>query len=482
MAQVDALLRVLVQNQGDALRITRGEPPRLLRGGAPLRYFFPAVDDGMHAALLDGLLTADRVAQLTAGATVQFAYEAEGVGEFVVTIRGEGGRTARFTRATAEAKAPPTPTTEVPARLAELPPVGATPQALPADATPLLDWLDLAAERGASDLHVATGEAAALRIGGRLRPCGGGAMDVRALVAPLLTPDEIARVDGGWSVDRALALPSGTRVRANLYRYDGGWAGAFRILRRRAPTLASLGAPFPLEGLLDHAHGLIVVCGATGSGKTTTLAALAQEALRRERGLLVTLEDPIEYTYRTTGPAALVRQREVGRDVRDFPTGLRDALREDPDLLLIGEMRDAESIQLALTAAETGHLVLTSLHSRTATSAIERIVDAYPPERQGQIRVQLADALRAVVAQRLLPSAVGDERVLAVEVLRVTRAVAALIRDGKTQQLPSALQTGAQDGMLPMERCLRDLVRAGRIDAEVARAHADEAAWKALGA
>jgi twitching motility protein PilT len=192
--------------------------------------------------------------------------------------------------------------------------------------------------------------------------------------------------------------------------------------------------------------------------------------------VLVTLEDPIEYLLRPMHPAALVRQREVGAHVRDFATGLRDALREDPDVLLIGEMRDAETISLALTAAETGHLVFASLHSRTAASAVERIVDTYPAERQRQIRVQLADALRVVIAQRLLPTASGDGRVPAVELLRVTYGVGNLIREGRTAQIVNQLQAGGNDGMLVLERHLTELVRAGRIGREVALAAANDAA------
>ena len=191
--------------------------------------------------------------------------------------------------------------------------------------------------------------------------------------------------------------------------------------------------------------------------------------------MLVTLEDPIEYLIRPRN-AALVRQREVGTHVRDFATGLRDALREDPDVLLVGEMRDAETISLALTAAETGHLVLASLHSRTAASAVERIVDTYPPERQRQIRVQLADALRAVISQRLLATAGGDGRVPAVELLRVTYGVANLIREGRTAQIVSAMQAGGDDGMLPLERSLADLARAGTITRESALAAANDTA------
>jgi twitching motility protein PilT len=230
----------------------------------------------------------------------------------------------------------------------------------------------------------------------------------------------------------------------------------------------------PLQELVDLPHGLVIVCGATGSGKSTTLAALAQEALERRSIALVTLEDPIEHAL-VAPDSSIIRRREVGRDVSDFATGLRDALREDPDVILLGEMRDPETIGLALTAAETGHLVLSSLHSRSAASAIERIVDAYPPERQQQVRVQLADSLRAVVAQRLLPRAQGPGRVPVVEVLRVTHAVAAIVREGKTAQIATALQSGKREGMISLERCLADRVRAGEIRLEDARAAANDA-------
>ncbi len=234
--------------------------------------------------------------------------------------------------------------------------------------------------------------------------------------------------------------------------------------------------PPQLERLIELPHGLIVACGPTGCGKSSTLAALVQHALRVRPQLLVTIEDPIEYIIRPLHAAGLVRQREVGTHVRDFATGLRDALREDPDILLVGEMRDPETIGLALTAAETGHLVFATLHSRTAPSAVERIIDTYAPERQRQIRVQLADALRAVISQRLVPTADGTTRVPAVELLRVTHGVANLIREGRTAQIVNALQAGANEGMLVLERSLADLVRANRIQREAAMAAANDTA------
>jgi twitching motility protein PilT len=250
-------------------------------------------------------------------------------------------------------------------------------------------------------------------------------------------------------------------------------AAAVRLLPNAAPSLAALEMPVPLQGLVDFPHGLVLVCGATGSGKSTTLAALAQHALSRGPILLITLEDPIEYALEPWRDS-LVRRRQVGRDVRDFASGLRDALREDPNVLVVGELRDEETIHMALTAAETGHLVLGSLHSGSVASAIERIVDAYPSERKAQIRVQLADSLRAVVAQRLLPRARGAGRIPAVEILRVTHAVANLVREGRTAQIATSLQSGRREGMMAMERCLADYVQAGLVRMVDARAAAND--------
>jgi twitching motility protein PilT len=265
----------------------------------------------------------------------------------------------------------------------------------------------------------------------------------------------------------------------HVFRTREGLAASVRLLPGAAPSLASLHLPVPLDDLVELPAGLVLVCGATGSGKSTTLAALAQETLRRRSIVLTTLEDPIEHDLHAND-TSLVRRRELGRDVSSFATGLRDALREDPDVILVGEMRDPETIGLALTAAETGHLVLSSLHSRSAASAIERIVDAYPPERQAQIRVQLADSLRAVVIQRLLPRARGGGRLPCVEVLRGTHAVASLVREGRTAQIPSALQSSRREGMISLERSLADRVHAGEIRVEDARAAANEPASLAM--
>ncbi len=338
----------------------------------------------------------------------------------------------------------------------------------------LVAVLTRAAALGASDIHLSPERPPIVRINGALQVLEGTpGFDAAALAGGA---ERLQRAHAGGAVDRAFDVPTVGRVRVNVYASDEGWCAAMRILRREAPALADLNLPPPIEPLIQLPHGLVVACGPTGCGKSTTLAALVQHALRARPQVLVTLEDPIEYVIRPLRPSALVRQREVGTHVRDFATGLRDALREDPDMLLIGEMRDPETISLALTAAETGHLVFASLHSRTAASAVERIIDTYPPERQRQIRVQLADSLRAVISQRLVPTADGAGRVPAVELLRVTYGVANLIREGRTAQIVSALQAGGNEGMLVLERSLADLVRANRIRRETALAVANDSA------
>jgi twitching motility protein PilT len=336
----------------------------------------------------------------------------------------------------------------------------------------LIELIRHATALGASDVHLAEGELPRVRVDGQLSTLSETVChELPKLLG--LEDHEHQHVLRGGSSDLALELPKLGRMRVHVYRTDSGMAAALRLMPRAAPSISDLNMPVAFDDLVDLPHGLVLVCGAAGAGKSTTLAALAQELLRRRSVVMVTLEDPIEYTL-TPGAHSLVRRRQIGRDVRDFPAGLRDALRADPEVLLVGEMRDSESISLALTAAETGHLVLSSLHSGSATSAIERIVDAYPTAHKEQIRTQLADALRAVIVQRLLPRARSGGRIPAVEVLRVTRAVASLIRDGKTEQLPTVLQSSKRDGMLALERSLADRVQSGEVLLAAASAAAND--------
>ncbi|MCU1276504.1 MAG: Twitching motility protein PilT, partial [bacterium] len=431
-------------------------------------------------------------AQLREAGKSETSYVFDGRDHFVVAFarREAGGFTVVFRRAATPppAKAPSPPPARAPSpppMLAPSPPPTLAPSPPPSEAvrapatsrfapeSSLRVLLERAVALGASDLHLCSGEPPSLRIDGRLRLAAElTPVSVEELFAGPLV--EVAGViAAGRSADIAVDVPSLGRFRVNLYRAADRLVAAVRVLMRAAPSMADLHFPLSFDDVIDVPHGIVIVTGPTGSGKSATLSALAAEAVRRRGALLISLEDPVEYAI-AAAPPALVRQRQIGRDVRDFPTGLRDALREDPDILLIGEMRDPDTISLALTAAETGHLVLTSLHSRSAASSVERIVDAYPPGRQQQIRVQLADALRAVVAQRLVPRAHGAGRVPAVEILRGTHSVASLIREGKTAQLTSVLQSSRKEGMLPLERCLADMVRGGQITRDAAIAVANE--------
>jgi twitching motility protein PilT len=487
MAGVDSLLRMLLQSGGDELRIVTDEPPQMTQRGSALKLSFPPTDEATVRHLLEPLLGPEREAELRAHGRVECGYEV-GRDGFAVSIglrKPDGPIEATFRRGAAPrptATRAPTPTPTAPQTPTPTPTMTAPPTPTrPAVISPAIEHagalgelLDRAIEMRASDVHLYTGEPPAVRVDGQLHTFAEWpAVDVAALLAGVLGEAGRAAIAHGRSLDLAFDVPSG-RFRLNVYRAADRVAAALRVLPRSAPRLGALHFPVALDELVDSPHGLVIVCGPTGSGKSATLAALADEALRRRGGVLISLEDPIEYPLRGEPGRGLVRQRQIGLDVPDFPTGLRDALREDPDILLIGEMRDPETISLALTAAETGHLVLTSLHSRSAASSIERIVDSYPPERQAQIRVQLADALRAVVAQRLLPRARGAGRVPALEILRATHNVASLIREGKTAQIATAIQSSRKEGMIPLERCLADLVRAGEIERRAAAAVAND--------
>jgi len=507
MARIDSILGMVVQLGANELRVGIDREPKILAFGVAKRFHMVQTSEETLRELLGEILTSERYEALQSSRRLEVAYDAGELGPFRVTftLRQDSGFDAIFMRsrgrpeaaparpATVQSlplpspparEAVPVPVREVPVREApaevhvesDIPAVPEAPSVASVDgsALPQRCALLIAHAMGmlASDLHLVDGDVPVLRVDGGLhRLEDEGPADVAALLG--LGPPAVAAISSGRSLDFSLELADGTRVRVNAYRTSKGIAAALRFVSRGAPALSSLGLPLPIDDLVDAPHGLVIVCGATGSGKSTTLAALAQSALSRRSIVLLTLEDPIEFTL-VGGAQSLVRQREIGRDVRDFPGGLRDALREDPDVLVVGEMRDPDTISLALTAAETGHLVLTSLHCGSTASAIDRIVDSYPHERQQQVRIQLADTLRAVVAQRLIPRARGSGRVLAAEVLRTTYAVANMIREGKTAQVASVLQAGKREGMIALERSLADRVRSGEIRTEDARAVAND--------
>jgi twitching motility protein PilT len=487
VAAIDSILGIVRQQGANELRVGVGREPRMFAWGEPKRLSIPATAEQTLRSLLGEILSAEREQQMRARGSAATIYETASHGAFQVTLTAsaEGGFDALFVsiddlaehEATpvaapsvvvgAASKSATAPTGEIAARLPER----AQPRQ-PRAAAPLTEWVRRATAMRASDLHLAEGECPAVRVDGVLERLDGEVIGDLAVALPF-DAATAARIGRGESIDLALEIPGVGRLRAHVYPSASGPIAALRLLPRAAPSFASLNMPFAFDDLVDLPHGLVLVCGAAGSGKSTTLAALAQEALRRRSRVLVTLEDPIEYVL-TGSDTSLVRRRQIGRDVSDFATGLRDALRADPDMLLLGEIRDPESIALALTAAETGHLVLASMHSGSTASAVERIVDSCPAGRQQQIRLQLAESLRAVVAQRLLPRVHGEGRLPAIEVLRVTRAVASLIREGKTAQFATVLQSGRREGMLSLERSLADRVQAGEIRQEDAYAAAND--------
>ena len=317
---------------------------------------------------------------------------------------------------------------------------------------------------GASDVHLSAGMPPLARVNGALQALETTALGnspIRAMIDSVLPESQRRHFADGAACDFAFSVEGLGRYRANAYRQQRGVGMALRPIPETVPTLEAIHAPQILSALATHDHGLVLIVGPTGSGKTTTLAAMVDHINHTAAKHVLTVEDPVEFVY--TPDRALITQREVGRDTPSFADALKAALREDPDVILLGEMRDLETIRLALTAAETGHLVLATLHTATAAQAVERIVDVFPGSERELARTLLADVLRAVIAQELLPRKDGQGRVAAHEVLVGTPAVRNLIREQKTAQLVSAMQTGQQQGMQTMAQSLERLAREGFI-------------------
>ncbi|HVS14867.1 MAG TPA: type IV pilus twitching motility protein PilT [Thermoanaerobaculia bacterium] len=363
--------------------------------------------------------------------------------------------------------------TEEPSPPAE---VGATPsRASPDSAAPMasrprsaVELLFAMEERGASDLHLGAGEPARLRIDGRLVVCpeldpGSGEPEMTALLGQLMSERNWEDFRAKNDADFAFEVPGCARFRVSVYRDHRGLTAAIRRIPGDIPSADDLGLSATVRDLARLKDGLVLVTGPTGSGKSTTLAALIDLINEQRAEHIMTIEDPIEFVHRSKG--CLVHQRELGRDTPSFKQALKAALREDPDVVLVGEMRDLETVAIALETAETGHLVLGTLHTTTAMSTVERLVDQFPGDRQQQVRTMLAGSLRAVIAQRLLPR-VGGGRVAAQEIMVVSPAVSNLIREGKTFQIRSVMQTNRGSGMQPMEDALIDLVRRGLVAPE----------------
>ncbi|KYQ98065.1 type IV pili twitching motility protein PilT [Serratia plymuthica] len=329
------------------------------------------------------------------------------------------------------------------------------------------EFVALSVKHNASDLHLCAGHQPMLRIDGELQPLEGAEIltqeRMHQLCGTLLQPPQRQLLQQHGQLDLALMLAGDIRLRANFFLQSLGISIALRLIAGHCPTLATLAAPAIVPALLRREDGLILVTGATGSGKSTTLAAMIDDINQHQRRHVITLEDPIEFMHHSR--KSLIQQRELGRDSHSFDEALRAALREDPDVILLGELRDTTTIRLALTAAETGHLVLATLHTRSAPQAVDRLVDVFPAEEKPYVRAQLAASLQAVIAQKLL-SRPGGGRVAIFEVLTATAAVSSMIREGKTHQLASVLQTGAQSGMQTFEQGLQQRIDAGLLGGE----------------
>ena len=322
----------------------------------------------------------------------------------------------------------------------------------------------------ASDLHLTVGSPPALRLRGHLHRLDQhprlSADDTRQLLYRILSTEQQKLLEVNRQIDLSYSMPGLARFRVNIYSQRESLAGAFRLIPDELKTLEELGVPKSLYSLCDKPRGLVLVTGPTGSGKSTTLAALIDEINRTRADHIITIEDPIEFLHKHKN--CLVNQRELGPDAISFAEALRGALRQDPDVILLGEMRDLETIGTALTAAETGHLVFATLHTHDAASTVDRLIDVFPAAQQGQVRAQIAGTLMGVVTQTLLPTADGQGRVPAVEILFPDDAVRNLIRQAKIEQIYSVMQTGTARGMLTLEQSLADLVLRGIVTEDVA--------------
>jgi twitching motility protein PilT len=328
----------------------------------------------------------------------------------------------------------------------------------------------LMVEQGASDLHITSGAPPYLRVHGNMIPLNYkelSSQDVQGLLFEILSEKQKKQFVEKWELDCAYTIQGVGRFRCNIFMQRKGLAAVFRIIPEKIKTAQELNLPTALLDMIDCDRGLILVTGPTGSGKSTTLAALIHQINMTRDSHILTVEDPIEFVHQNI--KSLINQREVGSHTKSFANALKAALREDPDIMLVGEMRDLETIALALTAAETGHVVFGTLHTNSAAKTIDRIIDVFPAGQQQQIRTMLAESLRGVIAQSLFTRADGQGRVAAYEIMKNTKAIQNLIREGKIHQIPSAMQTSSSSGMILFEKYIEDLVKKGKVSAADAK-------------
>jgi len=485
---VDPLLKLVEAQAAQGLVVRASAPPALDKRGQSTPLSMPSLDAEMLAMILEGVTSAEQRTAIEGGESIETQYRSGDGKRWTVVIDRPGGELRMLFRPLAAATAAPAPVraqpepprTAVPAPAAVAPaaPMVESPTTIVVPEGVVAQALARAELERASDVLLSTDRAVRLRVGGQLIELDTLVVDADAILRtflPLLDASRREELERKGSVDLALDLRAsagGRRWRINLFRQFGGLAVALRPIRTEVPSLRELGLPDDLHELTAHRSGLVLVTGTAGAGKSTTLVALVEHVNRTAAKHVITLEDPIEYEY--APGRALIHQREIGRHVDDFASGLRAALRETPDIIMVGELRDREAISAALTAAETGHLVLATLHSGSASMAVDRVVDVFPEHQQAQVRAQLASVLRAVLTQVLLPSTRPPQRVPAYEKLLVTTAVGAKIRELRGHQIQSEIQKGRAEGMVSLELSLARLVRAGKLAMEVAIAHAND--------
>lgn len=339
----------------------------------------------------------------------------------------------------------------------------------------ITDYLRQTVELGGSDLHLSAGAPPAARVSGALVPLEEFLLDaaiVRRLIDDSLSEKQRAKLDEAWELDYALQIQGVGRFRGNVHVVRGSHEATFRFVPEEIPELGALGHHSVIEEICQLRRGLVLVTGITGSGKTTTLASMIRRISETRSGVIITIEDPIEFLHEHR--SCLIKQRELGSDTHDFPIALRQSLRQDPDVIVVSELRDLETIRIALTAAETGHLVLATLHTLDAPQSIDRLVDVFPADQQAQIITQLASVLEAIISQRLIPRSDGQGRVLASEVLRASHGIRACIRERKFEQLVGLMEIGFQDGNRTIDQAITALLEQGLISHEEAIFNARE--------
>jgi twitching motility protein PilT len=478
VARLDRLIQVMQEQRAEALQLAVGKPASLMQNGSVRPITREPLTDVQIQGLLREIASAEAQPQLGSAEPVAFAYRSP-FGE--VQVERKSGVNGVAVLRPAAAPAPvATATPAFSAAPAGAPPPAATPARSTQDLSEHRAAMDvlfrILVQSGASDLHLRTGEPPMLRLHGELSrqeqpPLS--AERLEAMLLSIMTGKEVGEFRDGGDTDWAYEIEGLARFRCNAGRDRFGAMGVFRVIPNQIRTAEEMGLSQEVQNLCYLTKGLVVVTGPTGSGKSTTLAGLVDLINRTRTDHIITIEDPIEFVH--PSKKCLVTQRQVGLHTRSFKHALRAALREDPDIILVGEMRDLETVSIAIETAETGHLVFGTLHTTTAASTIDRIIDQFPPDRQAQVRVMLSESLRGVIAQTLCKK-IGGGRVAAREVLLTIPAVSNLIREGKTFQIPSIMQVNRKGGMVTLNDALIELVDARLVEPKEAYMKAVEKA------